>query len=416
MGGLAVSNPADTFCIITNPAGLSLLTDNRIDLDGLLQLTSGSVDVAANHLTNPGKETLFSENDMLFGGNIGYSHQFDAPVTFGIAAVQLAAHSHYIDMFPPALPFNFNVSPGGNFRMSNLVVGSWYESYRFAPAISHRPLGWFMWGLALNFDYTITSFKTTLKNKPIPRTYGFDDHDYGATNSNQIYFIQEPTDAWGAGATLGLLFIPQEWLRIGISGTSPSLPNTHTTKAKAYITFRENYYLTYDKGPTVQGGNKFALPTPAKVSGGASFSFSDLVVFGADATYTNWSWSFAGVDMDFAGYDINFPLGWVDQWVIAAGGMLHLPKGIAMRGGYNYASTLIRRDEHIGYVYPSYIKHHLTVGGGMELPWFAFNLGYEYGMPMTVNPNKNSHFGHLFHHSQVVQQDQILSAMISVDF
>ena len=73
---------------------------------------------------------------------------------------------------------------------------------------------------------------------------------------------------------------------------------------------------------------------------------------------------------------MGFQMNWEDQMVYAVGAEYSINPSNAVRVGYNYGESPVP-DDYLSPLFPAIVEQHLTLGYGLDLGNWGFQLGYE---------------------------------------
>jgi long-chain fatty acid transport protein len=149
---------------------------------------------------------------------------------------------------------------------------------------------------------------------------------------------------------------------------------------------------------------EFAWPQQFGV--GAAFQATDDLLIGIDVGWINWSATMESFKMTFSGgtndninammgtpdgtIELEMPLEWDDQVVIAIGAEYMVNDRFAMRGGFNYASNPVPEETLIP-IFPAVVESHITLGFGYGLTDnLGVDFGYEYVLANSLDVTNSS--------------------------
>ncbi|MDD5439309.1 MAG: outer membrane protein transport protein [Candidatus Omnitrophica bacterium] len=311
MGGATTASPADTSVLVKNPAGLVRI-GNRVDIEFMNILTHDVTLHTEGALSNAGKRQT-SQVDYIPAGNAGVSYRIpgtDAyPISVGCGMFTMAGIS---------LRY---ASP----RMNEFFVQDYdrsidLKSSRIAPGLAVA------FNDKLSFGFTgnigIQGIRTDLATSisPYPETAGEDKWDFCA----------------GLGFTAGLLYQITDMIGVGATYESRTWMGRH--------------YQYKDSLPYID--------EPPVISAGVSIKPIKNLELTYDTRYINWT----DPKITYR-TPVNGGFGWRDQWVFATGGEYTLFDKLALRLGYEYGRSQIRRKVvFANALMPLVMEHHLTTG------------------------------------------------------
>jgi hypothetical protein len=222
----------------------------------------------------------------------------------------------------------------------------------------------------------------------------FNVHNSWANDSVPFQSL-EMTDAFntrGSGVNLriGFLLRPLDFLRVGLSFTSPTwynLTDTYTTDMQGFL---DDDPTVHQAPNPIQGVYSYNLQTPWKVTAGAMVLIRKFAFVSADFDYTDYTSarfsSAAGLGSAYY-YDFRSENNNINQYFAAAynlrvGGEMRLGIGRVRLGYANYGSVL--KKEYLTYVdYPAggrdilpANRHIFTGGLGIKLESLYIDLAY----------------------------------------
>jgi Long-chain fatty acid transport protein len=333
MGGVSVGLPLDGASILTNPAGMSVL--------------SGRIDFGASYF-KPSveyKATGMGGSIMNDGATID-SDRGGSPVpAFGL-------------IIPLGEKFRFGIGAYGVAGMGvdyprNLYSGVTYTSYsqmRFAPGLSYKINDMISVGAAINIMYATMEFNAASGFGQLPHM--------GASS-------------FGYGATVGVLVKPVDFLQIGL----------------AYET--KSYFQDYSFN-TGAGVDKIEFDQPQVATIGLGIKPIKDLLIGFDVQWIRWSETNG---LNLPKYTANassampWNMDWSDQFVYKVGVQYTVIPMIVLRAGYNYGKMPLNSDRAFENIaFPAVSEHHITAGLGINLTkQFTLNIGGMYSPPAKLS-------------------------------
>jgi len=330
MAGSTVASPADTSCLIENPASLVWI-ENRIDAvyqniiphdvsmhtEGPNVLGGGAFPLANIGMRQ--KSTI----DYIPAGDAGISYRIpgtDAhPVSVGCGIFTMAGMEAN---YPSSRIFSPFIAGGNYDKMADL------RSMRIAPGLAAAFNDKLSFGATGNIE--IQGLRTNMATPVFSggvfqQTAGMGDWDFAA----------------GAGFTLGLLYKFNEMLNLGASYESHTWMNRH--------------YNYKDVAPCID--------EPQVVNFGVALKPINNFEWTYGTRYINWT----GVKI-LADTPAKGGFGWGDQWVFATGAEYTFKDKknndkLKLRLGYNYGKSPIQSSVvFANALIPVIMEHHLTTG------------------------------------------------------
>jgi long-chain fatty acid transport protein len=234
-------------------------------------------------------------------------------------------------------------------------------------------------------------------------------------------------DTFGWGYKLGLLYDYSENLTFGVAYTSES---TLKFKGKAHLDFTQQiqhllpdlqgefgprFGRFYDRllGAVAKFGvagidpeGNFAasydaeieLVYPQKLGAGAAYRPTEDLLLAADITWINWKNSFDKMPIRLRNGDnqtvnrmtggedleIDVPLNWRDQWIVAVGAEYFLTPSWTLRAGLNHARNPVP-EETVMPIFPAIVETHATIGVGYRWENFQLDTAWEHGFENSVS-------------------------------
>lgn len=336
MGGVSVGLPLDAASVLTNPAGMSLLT--------------GRIDFGASYF-KPTVEYKATESAGMGGMVIGSNGK---TVSSDRGASPIPAFGLIV---PISNDLKFGLGAYGTAGMGvdyakNLyggITNTSYSQMRFTPGLSYKINDLISAGAAINVMYAT-----------------MDHHAAGG-------FGQQPhmgASSFGYGATLGLLIKPIDILQIGVA---------YETKS----TFQDFSFNT------TAGVDKLEFNQPQVATIGLGFKPIPGLLLGADVQWIRWSETNGSNVPKYtsnASGAMAWNLDWEDQIVYKFGIQYAINPMLSLRAGYNYGKMPLntyRAFENIAF--PAIAEHHFTAGIGINLSkQFTLNLGGMYSPTATL--------------------------------
>jgi long-chain fatty acid transport protein len=336
MGGVSVGLPLDAAAVLTNPAGMSILT--------------GRIDFGASYF-KPSVEYKATESAGMGGMVIGSNGK---TINSDRGASPIPAFGLIV---PISNDLKFGLGAYGIAGMgvdyaSNLyggITNTSYSQMRFAPGLSYKINDMISVGAALNVMYATMEFNAA---------GGFGQQPHMSASS------------FGYGATLGLLIKPSDILQVGIA---------YETKS----TFQDFSFNTS------AGVDKLEFNQPQIATIGLGFKPIAGLLLGFDVQWIRWSET-NGNNMpkytSNASGAMAWNLDWEDQIVYKFGIQYTVNPMLSLRAGYNYGKMPLnsnRAFENIAF--PAIAEHHFTAGIGINLTkQFTLNLGGMYSPTATL--------------------------------
>jgi long-chain fatty acid transport protein len=332
MGGVGVGATLDGGAALTNPAGMTEL-GRRLDLS--LTWFQPSVDYKATGAA-PGfvaQDGVKLTSDR--GGspipNVGFILPLGSGFTAGLGA--------------------FGVGGMGVDYKSNLYGGrtlTSYQNLRLAPAVAYKLNDAFSVGLTANLSWAQMKFDVASGFGQVP-------HD--------------TSNAFGAGATIGLKVTPVKDLAIGLAY------ETRTDFSDFKFTIPAHNAMTPTGPVPVPGGtDALSFDQPAVASAGLAYRVAPPLLLAFDVEWINWSDVMGNNKPAYTNNTqltgaMPFNMGWSDQVVFKIGAEVEAAHGVKVRAGFDYGKNPLKASRAFENIaFPAVAESHITLGLG-----FAFN-------------------------------------------
>jgi len=343
MGGAFIGLADDFSAVFWNPAGLSQMNETQVSL-----FVSDVMPKGEYKFDLAGVSTETTRDNYLTGG-FGIFKPLSDKLVLGLYVYN-----------PSGIGSEWD-----NTTLANLTGGTKYywQSYfhiiTVSSAVSYKITDSLALGLAINFNIG----KLEL-NKPGLGQYS------------------EEINGFAVGATMGLLFKPNDMISVGLSGRIP-------VKAK----------LTGDA--TMSGASIYGMPTtdeatrettlPLWLGAGIAVKPIDGLTITADVQYTNWGkMDSIPVQYTNAGWIAFFEADgaiqqdWKDAVMLRFGVEYKITPGFALRAGYYYDPSP-GPVETQNILLPEMTYNWFTAGIGYSSSRFNVDLGVEYGIGKDVD-------------------------------
>lgn len=453
MGGVDLAVATDATAINTNPAGLMQLLGHRIDVGAGLLIPSLHFKNALND--EDGATQMFPMPELAYGYRF---KNVPLAVGFGLFA---------------------QGGMGADFTLTNPVLGkdTEYSSniayLKAAPAIAWQPLDWMSVGLALNVGYASLAMRmpyavspTMLAGVANPQTgmtFGqmfAAPAEQGGLGYDELVADAELQDAgaYGFGGKLGLLFMPGDMVKIGVSYTPKStLDFTGTMTMDMSAQFADAFGrmvagamaqgldqeaamqavgqqlgqmgIDPSKGMKAEYDADIEFAWPQKAGLGVAVTPTPALLLAADVTWINWADTMKEFKVELTGGDndnINtligddsitsaIPLDWENQIVVAVGGQYEIVKNLWGRLGYNYGRNPVP-DTTVFPVFPAIVEHHATLGVGYRHEFFEVNAAYEHAFANTQKAAADHDVASEYNDSESTLGESTAHLMLSFSF
>lgn len=201
------------------------------------------------------------------------------------------------------------------------------ETLNINPAVAVRVKPWLLLGAGVDYMKSNASLKKMV-----------DQSLAGGSDAKTV--LEGDGDGWGYNA--GVIIIPDERLRFGISYRSAiEVDYTGTASLDNIAPALQPLF----GGASFRTDAKTSIKFPATLTIGAAYKPSEKVTLELDFERTGWS-SNDSLDIDLknevapAGFtDTKEPADWIDIWAVRAGIEYRATESISVRGGYVYQNN-----------------------------------------------------------------------------
>lgn len=335
MGGVSGATFLDSASLLTNPAGMSMLT-GRFDFGASYFVPT--VKLKANPPMGSGTE-LDSDRGPSPVPAMGLIIPVNDKINFGLGAYGIAG---------------MGVDYKKDFFGSTLY--SSYSQMRFAPGASYKINDMASVGVTVNVMYATMEFVAG------------DSHS-GAANGEQ--YPHMGASAFGYGGTIGVAVKPIDILTIGIAYESTSR-------------FQDFQFNTFS------GKEKLEFNQPMNATLGISAAPIKGLIVGFDVEWIRWSETNGKDKPKYSSKQagtMTWNLNWDDQFVYKVGVQYTVNPMINVRLGYNYGKMPVDKTRTFeNAAFPAIAEVHYTIGLGLNFSEkFALNLGAMYSPEAKVS-------------------------------
>ena len=341
MGGADIAVARDTSALNTNPAGLSQITNNLIDINGAIVYTKNikHKDQFGNDVNNTA--------DLPLLGSIGYAKQYSPhKLTFGIGMFAQGGTGGEYD--------NLNTAFG---TTDNLSVE--LRILRIIPGVAWKASDSISLGLSLIGTYA------DLSQEVFPNT-SFNN----TTTPSQSFFGYRLSDMndFNIGLKLGSMFEINDSVKIGV---------VYTSKVKLELKGQMDVNLSSIGLGNVTYANTTlkGIDQPEELGIGISFLPTKKTLFSVELNWINWSDAISKSTVEASKPNNSAAIpslklvtdhDWRDQYVVAVGAAYQWSENTILRAGYNYGRNPIP-NETLNPLLNNITEQHLTFGFGHTL-------------------------------------------------
>jgi long-chain fatty acid transport protein len=362
MGGAFVGLADDFSAIFWNPAGIAQFKQKYFGFYGADIIPSGT------YLFSIGPEILVdtkTQTQHYLAGLAAYYQPIAENVVAGIGFYT-----------PSSLGAKWD---GNDFKSSTFQKPYRWESkvgmFTIAPVLAFKVSELISFGASLNINYGVFGIKTHAGDKEM-------DVDLGQYDEN--------LSGWGVGATLGLLFKPNEKFSIGATVKTPS-----SIRFSGDVEISNISFLGMMPGSPLYGADIPIMTTvdrdvtwPWWVALGLAIAPIPNLTLTGDLQWTQWS-TIDVMESTYGDFFWSFvvgaerPMHWDDVLQIRLGAEYRC-KSFCFRGGY-YWDPSPAPDRTMNVLLPSFDYHVLTAGIGYSLDGLKIEFGLEYLMGKDRN-------------------------------
>ncbi len=438
MGGISLGLTGDVNSINTNPAGISRIEGKQ------LKLGTGLLFPAVKFKNDMNDKEAESAVFML--PNVAYGQKLSDKLTFGFGMYsQGGMGATYKDITHDVFrQYDTDPTTQNDALMTDLEYHSKIGYIKFIPSISYNFNDQLAIGLAPSFGYAMLEMKMPYSIDPMKMegvaapgtgmTFGqmfAADPTAGGLGYEEVTAYADMGDAVtaiGFGGTMGLSYKMSDKVSFGFSYTMPS---TLTFEGEASMDMDSQFGQAFERmvgGAMQQGADldtarqgvmtqlagmginmqlgmvsdydvEVEMSWPQEIGFGVAFMATDKLLLGMDVKYISWEdamdkfsmkftdGSNANINTMMGSKDVNLemPLEWENQVVIALGTEYHMNDKVALRAGYNYASNPVPAETLIP-IFPAIVEHHVTLGSGYKInEKFELDLAFEINLEKEDN-------------------------------
>jgi len=371
MGGAFVGLADDYSAIFWNPAGLANMKNRSASLFGVDIMPSGKYKVIVPNSVGryifPGSTADVTVIDTKSkakgypGGMGAYIHPISEKLVAGIGVYT-----------PSGLGADWDGSKMAFLSGNNTNINwmSMIGVVTIAPTLAYKVSDTFQIGAALNINYGMFDIQMYAGQADIPQ-YGINAFNLGQ--------YEESETGWGVGATVGLLFKPDDKTSFGLTFRSPS---TIKFSGDAKI----SNLAALGLGAPSESSIDRDVTWPMWIAAGVAFKPADKLTITLDGQWTQWSkiselkasyggggW---GTLMTLTKKNI-MPMHWNDRMQIRVGAEFLATEALALRAGY-YIDRAPAPDRTMNILLPSYDFDGFTFGVGYKAGAFQIDACLEY--------------------------------------
>ncbi|BBO80997.1 hypothetical protein DSCO28_15630 [Desulfosarcina ovata subsp. sediminis] len=358
-GGVDIAIADDSTGINTNPAGMSWVDGNMVDIN----LSILFPDVTMVNPKNKGGRKV--KDRLLLAPGVGMIHH-DAGRKWAFGVALAAPDALATDYTVTANYLNTDPSKPGTASCQS-AFSEWIH-LRLSPAVSYAPNDKLSFGARIGVDYMTLDLRAPL---------------------GRSYLNLGTTDGFGFSVGIGMQYRPNDRLHIGLTAETQSYMQDLTSRSGDASLKLDVSGLGYPDGTILSFDDMKAevseWESAPVIGAGIAFQCTDRLSVGIDFKYYFWSETndemiirFSGGDADAVkaavGIDrLRIPFKWEDEWALGIGGDYRVTDWMTARLGYNYGKVA-GRSNYTTYLAPIIFDHHITLGStfsftGFELSW-----------------------------------------------
>ncbi|MCP3903026.1 MAG: hypothetical protein GY715_05255 [Planctomycetes bacterium] len=291
----------DAGTVYTNPAGMTRLEGNNIQLGTMMIFTDIELELGAGTVSvPPGSFNGGGDLDQ-FAPGLGNFNSFSIT-----------------DDFKLGLAFNALAANGVEYNRSwvgrTFIIENQFVAMNFQPTMAYRLSEQFSVGVGLNVVYMSLDQQLVASDMLMAPTIEIDD-----------------ADDFAFGYTLGLLYEPQEGTRFGLT-------------YREELEFKLSGDIDTIIGLPITFDSKMKFPRGINAS--VYHEFNDTWAILADAGWSEWS-TFDRMPTSVGAVAGAIPRGWDDTWRLGGGVQYSFENGGRLRGGISYDSSPVDDDKRL---------------------------------------------------------------------
>lgn len=346
LAGADIGYIRDTSAVSVNPAGLTHIENNRLDLH------AGFTDAGSiRHSDMFGNDETQSNSPIPFGGGAA-AFRLNDKLVLGVGL--LAQGGSGVEYKNLNTAFNTTDNMKNTFSVSKLSIGLGYQA---TPKFS----------LGMSIDLYYAGLEQELfPNTSIP----------SLIPSQSFYgYRLENASTFSTAFRFGLQHQLTDRLLIGATYVTSS--NLDIEDADIHFNF-----TGLGLGSVKYNANLSGLKQPQELGIGFSFLMADHFTLSMEANWIDWSSAFSSSTLTATNPDnqlapasiiLDTNYNWEDQYVLSAGIIYQPNTHLTIRGGINYAENPIP-DENLSPLLPLIGERHVSVG-----------VGYKFNKQLEIN-------------------------------
>jgi long-subunit fatty acid transport protein len=311
----------DYSAVSSNPAGLARFKKHNFSMSTALEVPKVTADFYGSQTTE--SETYFKIS------NISYIKAYNLdPTTFnnwygiqlGLGYNRIRSYNevaHYTGTSDGSLLHSFinqanGTSPDNIYDAFPFDAGLAYDTYALDPGPNNTYVTDFTSGLATH-DRTIRKkggvgeYSFTLSGNYANKLFlggalninriRYSDHmEHKEVYADQTLWIQDirylfdlDIVGWGIGARIGAIYLPVDWIRVGLSVQSPTRYNLSDTWSANMYTGTDDGLKYVSEENVPYGSYKYRLQTPMRGNLSVGFIYKKLGSLGVDVEYVDYA-------------------------------------------------------------------------------------------------------------------------------
>lgn len=226
-------------------------------------------------------------------------------------------------------------------------------------------------GAAPVIAFQSVGFQQRFRNMPNPN---FDPNQQPGPNNpmgvDQNFNLGTPSNAFGAGFSLGLLYDLTPELTLGASYQSRIWFESVKWNLRSEDISGQDAQGNQFSPNQGEGTWKMGLDYPQQLAVGLAWKVTPDITLSGDIKWIEWSDTLESLSVRGPdGEKFHMDPEWDDQWVLALGAAWDVSRTWQLRAGFNYAESPID-DDYVdrNLLLPAIMETHFTFGGTVQLP------------------------------------------------
>ena len=388
-GGTAVAVGDDSTAMNVNPATLSKIDGQRVDMNLEMMFPFFSFENKDATGTNILNDT-HGERPIYLIPSIGFvSHKPGSKWSFGFGMFNeggtgtdyglLKVDNRFLEMLPVGTP-----------TFSNVEYFSQFSYMKLTPTVSYNITDKIAVGLSPHVGYS---------NMRMKMPFFMDQNGNGIPDT--LFAADMKGDAFSIGAKVGILYRFSEEFGLGIAYSTPVDINIKGDATMIAPVAQMGGMIPAQS--IMKGDLEMDIGWPQSVKAGMfwKMGFWGRMLLAFDVEWFDWSHYYDSIPVILKNVRMDgipqpdrkfkMDLKWKDQWVFKLGLEYPATDKLKLRMGYAYGENPISSSQGVLAVMNPFVEHHITGGLGYQISGnFEFNMAVIYG----VNKNEEVQNGH----------------------